>query len=1185
MPLPLSTMTSFDMAISALERELDAITKSTRAMQASVVSLVSQAAPTSDASKSHELIAMSSDCTEAHFQHPSSAHTAKAAEEDDTDTDSDAEIALPQVLRNRWAAPTRKSRGSMTLPPICPAPKADFASRSKHASTRSEGIQQKLKVFGFWEEIHSQASKDKVTYFDAMKLGKISKLEDNQDLVDQIRMERQNAAWSLRYAFLVPTSLFHMIWAGLGFMVLMAEAICLPVSFAWDWSPDDTLPLLVPSAIYWTMDILVTLFTGYYEKAKLVTTLIQIFKHYLKSWLFFDLFMCTVDIVMLLVATSPYEGIGSSMNAMFSFRGARIIRLIRFIRMFRLLKLSSVAGRLQMMYMGRQYLELLVGVFQTFFILMLAIHILGCFHFFVGKLSVEEGATTNWIREYSFNSSDAWDQYLVSFHWVLGQFTPAPMNIQPQNGIERAYTVFVILFALVVVGSSISRISATLQQVMKLSAEAESKRRAMRQYLKINRIDMELAARVLLFVNHKLGKQKEVLIDRTLLSEKLVKELNMARRGPLLQRNPFFKLFWSAFPEVFVELCCVIKSQIHEQGDEIFSIGTMAPKMFIVQPGVYMLRYAAGKKEVVLEEMATFYAELSLFAPYIHDSTLACRSFADVFSLNGSNFADCLRGHPASGTFVYQYAISLLARMNSGKVEPSAELSHEVRELAYSVTDVYQILHMDEAKILANFTIGAAVNMVTVARLEELLMKLDKSEYTASDLCEDLMNMFPEIAPDVGTHASFSSAGEQKRALAAMTSILFLVKDQYNNFIQPQTSHFLLDTSWDALQDFVHWTGIRESMMNIQIVLTFLAIKGLGKSETLLLQHPKEYQGADMAVIYTVTNLDNLAPSVDALSEEGRQLLIDMLFLHKDFHLGQFLQAECSPASVAELATQEEDSTLVKITLFAALGMMCGIAGDGGEAQPCAHHGSKFMTEQNSTFIVMGLKSLQCIEERTCHEVYWSYISKRARLLNLQLGDQSSLAFARLACLTRVQSPSSRGLDALRLLWASLDVPDRNILINHLLADGINESTITFLFLPQCIVNAMQNQVVGLGSFMLQMIPLIEMARAKLILHDRGSFCDLRVNLSDLAQFVLMVKSKSAFESFLEHVEWAQRDSGVLHLSMTSQNWSRVDDPDSLAMGVSTSLRFLMRKQRSMQKCMDSVQEKLDQISPVSIYM
>ena len=37
--------------------------------------------------------------------------------------------------------------------------------------------------------------------------------------------------------------------------------------------------------------------------------------------------------------------------------------------------------------------------------------------------------------------------------------------------------------------------------------------------------------------------------------------------------------------------------------------------------------------------------------------------------------------------------------------------------------------------------------------------------------------MFPEMAQDVGTHASFSSPGEQKRALAAMTSILFLVKE------------------------------------------------------------------------------------------------------------------------------------------------------------------------------------------------------------------------------------------------------------------------------------------------------------------------------------------------------------------------------------------------------------------------
>lgn len=63
-------------------------------------------------------------------------------------------------------------------------------------------------------------------------------------------------------------------------------------------------------------------------------------------------------------------------------------------------------------------------------------------------------------------------RYLASIHWILGQFTPAPSSVHARNCSERLYNVFVIFFALLVVGSCISRVSATIQQVIKLNSEA-----------------------------------------------------------------------------------------------------------------------------------------------------------------------------------------------------------------------------------------------------------------------------------------------------------------------------------------------------------------------------------------------------------------------------------------------------------------------------------------------------------------------------------------------------------------------------------------------------------------------------------------------------------------------------------------------------------------------------------------
>ena len=57
-----------------------------------------------------------------------------------------------------------------------------------------------------------------------------------------------------------------------------------------------------------------------------------------------------------------------------------------------------------------------------------------------------------------------------------------------RNCSERLYNVFVIFFALLVVGSCISRVSATIQQVIKLNSEVSDRKRTVGMYLKINKL-------------------------------------------------------------------------------------------------------------------------------------------------------------------------------------------------------------------------------------------------------------------------------------------------------------------------------------------------------------------------------------------------------------------------------------------------------------------------------------------------------------------------------------------------------------------------------------------------------------------------------------------------------------------------------------------------------------------------
>eukprot|EP00931_Biecheleriopsis_adriatica_P082788 TRINITY_DN56252_c0_g1_i1.p1 TRINITY_DN56252_c0_g1~~TRINITY_DN56252_c0_g1_i1.p1 ORF type:complete len:428 (+),score=80.85 TRINITY_DN56252_c0_g1_i1:31-1284(+) len=408
-----------------------------------------------------------------------------------------------------------------------------------------------------------------------------------------------------------------------------------------------------------------------------------------------------------------------------------------------------------------------------------------------------------------------------------------------------------------------------------------------------------------------------------------------------------------------------------------------------------------------------------------------------------------------------------------------------------------------------------------------------------------------------------------------MISVMYLLADCYEDFVKPQNpASRLSPDAWRILQGFVDWSGIRSDLSKIHSVLVFLAIKGLGKSERLLLQLPEECQGPETAMLRVVDSYSNLVPSASSLDSDGEYLLKDMLMIHKVFNLGQFIQAENSPGAVMVLQEEgAEDDTAVKISLFAALGLMCGILGAAG---PDAWCGAKFMDEKNSKLILMSLQSLQFIGTHGCQAIYWSNVAKRADLLGISVATPSDLALVRLMCLCRIQDASSPDLRNLQLIWAELDNPDRTVLMDYLLADCVNDTGILFTYLPFCFAHAKSNLAVGLAAMLSLLVELIEITRTRMSVWLSDSKAGLLVvNVQDFASFTQTVKSSSVFDSCLEHVQFLQKDD-ILYLSMSYMNWSRVDDADGHDIGMSSSVRKLLRKQRAAQKSLDQLQDLQD---------
>merc|ERR1712226_371888 len=79
-------------------------------------------------------------------------------------------------------------------------------------------------------------------------------------------------------------------------------------------------------------------------------------------------------------------------------------------------------------------------------------HVVACVWFLIGRLALESNLR-NWISVGNVNGTDLSYRYSTSLHWSLTQFTPASMDVSARNVYERAYSIIVLFFAMVVFSS------------------------------------------------------------------------------------------------------------------------------------------------------------------------------------------------------------------------------------------------------------------------------------------------------------------------------------------------------------------------------------------------------------------------------------------------------------------------------------------------------------------------------------------------------------------------------------------------------------------------------------------------------------------------------------------------------------------------------------------------------------
>ncbi|CAE7250487.1 Hcn4 [Symbiodinium sp. CCMP2592] len=942
-----------------------------------------------------------------------------------------------------------------------------------------------------------------------------------------------------------PEGNFRICWDFFSLFLLLTDAILLPVSLAWDWkmSFDDAgsayLALSIwCSLVFWTADIFVNLNTAIYIKGKLTLSRAAIFWRYLKTWLILDVTLVSLDFFNMGYIGPDFEG------DLTVFRAGRVVRVFRVFRLLRLLKMTKLDEITQEIAAstGRQWIMLVMAVFNSAVVTMLVAHIVTCVWFWIGKTVWDEGHVS-WIHLAEAENLGASVQYIHAIRYVMNP--PAPPAIMANSGRERLFDILNFVFTLVVIGGTVSKISGTLAELRAMNESRARQKREIRVYLTHQDASFELVSRIMRFVDYKLEKNTPISFDSSLISITLQTELYVNQRGKFLESVPVFGLTKQAFPDCFASICAALVKNVFEKKECVFTAGAVANSMYLTATGTYIHTDSNGAEETFTGEH--WFEEMSLYAEsMVHHSTLTSKTFGEIFTLDGKDLVDCLQNSPASASMFCGYAKAFVEMMQ----KPTGLTVHGQQLVTADSccrhTRQYQELYPDPKTRLDNISIvhdvlGPDIQTISESTcsfrsggLAHMLKDLDRGGLQPENIIMMLQNAIPELHPDVGTHALLEQLFERDRAVSSCVSLLALVYNDYNLFVKPQLLAPVEVTTpdqWKHLRELVTW--VKPTPEQLQAVLVLLAIRGLGKSTVLMNQIRSSHGRPEQVVLYLIKNAKNVVPSTQGLGEKALGFIENTLLLHEVFNLAQMLQGENVPANVAQLQerTRELGEEVFHFYVLFLIGFMSGLGGG---------HGSKFLHSRHAQNFIASMQMLRHLMDSSPSSIYWGYIACRARVLRAPLVASEDLALMRLACLGREQD--RRGYIKLQKAWALLGSRERATLVHHLLADGIQRRAIILEFLPDCVQKSKTNAAVGLTRLFEVMVDLLD--NLSTVLQQSVEKVVL-VDLSDLKNFIEVVQNSFVFSTCISRCKLrrseervsGQMGEGNVRMNKSSLSW------------------------------------------------
>ena len=290
---------------------------------------------------------------------------------------------------------------------------------------------------------------------------------------------------------------------------------------------------------------------------------------------------------------------------------------------------------------------------------------------------------------------------------------------------------------------------------------------------------------------------------------------------------------------------------------------------------------------------------------------------------------------------------------------------------------------------------------------------------------------------------------EYKRTKLSIDLLEAVIKNDYDNFTCCQKGeNKLTKEGFEEIRQFTLKTV--KTKDDYYALQTYLLINDLGKVCSFVEKIEKEYNFTSIdhdEILYEgLKRNPNLSPTFVGLNKEYQNYLLTGL--KTKFNMGQYVQSENLASDLLPLKNLDEKSKN-----FYMLHILYDVAGATGHIN---QNGSMIVNQSywNNFKCACNTIDNYIDKKSTAQQSYDNYIEKRSQMLGLKLNSKQDYAVTKLCNLMRISNKQ----DAKHILevFNNQQPKVKNILVEEMTKNGIDENGILLYYAPASLSNAMK---------------------------------------------------------------------------------------------------------------------------------